>query len=89
MLNYGIDGKLFAPRRIARSIYHYRAGGVAWPEGVELASGVGARVYERGVEIRGELRPIGSQGTAVRLSFQACDDRRCLPPASLLVNASP
>jgi hypothetical protein len=59
---------------------------VSYPDGQSLgaaasaALGVGElSVYEGEVTIHGELRAVG-EGAALLVTYQPCDDRRCLPP---------
>ncbi|MFP3941747.1 MAG: DUF255 domain-containing protein [Thermoanaerobaculia bacterium] len=61
---------------------------VVWPPGDPLAGAPDGEdpvpVHTGAVEITGRLRPEGDDAGLV-LSFQACDDRRCLPPAERVV----
>ena len=58
--------------------------GLRYPEGerVELSYGRdgGLAVYRGTVEIAGELRGTGGEGGGLRLTYQPCDEARCLPP---------
>ena len=45
-------------------------------------------VWEREVELTGDLRPSGSAPPALRLNVQPCDASRCLPPVTIDVAAS-
>jgi uncharacterized protein YyaL (SSP411 family) len=56
-----------------------------YPEGEAISAGEGARVYRGHVRIEGELRPPGTGAPAVQLTYQACDESRCLPPLTRLV----
>ena len=62
--------------------------GLEYPVGreAELGSAGGAvPIYEETVEVLGELRVEGGESASLRVSYQACDDRRCLAPAELVV----
>ena len=55
--------------------------GVAYPTGERLRfafAGDELAVYGGAVEIRGEVRP--GDDTRLLVTYQACDDERCLPP---------
>jgi hypothetical protein len=55
--------------------------GVAYPTGERLRfafAGDELAVYSGAVEIRGEVRP--GDDTRLLVTYQACDDERCLPP---------
>ncbi len=54
---------------------------VEYPDG--RAAEDGSRVYENEIEIGGEARGIEDNEAAIALSYQACDDRRCLPPVEV------
>jgi uncharacterized protein YyaL (SSP411 family) len=56
------------------------------PGDVLLVGGEETRVYSGAVEVAGELA--GPAGSTLRLRFQACDDRRCLPPAEAALPVS-
>jgi hypothetical protein len=58
---------------------------VRYPEGEAVAQGEKARVYRRRVRIEGEVQPPGTGAPAVQLTYQACDETRCLPPVTRLV----
>ena len=45
----------------------------------------GVPVYRGRVSIEGEVEHRGGGAAAVEVTFQACDERRCLPPVSRLV----
>ena len=45
----------------------------------------GAPVYSGRVRIEGEIEHRGGGAAAVELAYQACDERRCLPPVTRLV----
>ncbi|MCP4664645.1 MAG: DUF255 domain-containing protein [bacterium] len=54
-----------------------------YPPGRKLASDFSEdeiTVYDGKVTIHGELRPTGAGETTLRLTYQACDEERCLPP---------
>ncbi|HEX2252908.1 MAG TPA: DUF255 domain-containing protein [Thermoanaerobaculia bacterium] len=53
--------------------------GVRWPDGEPLAEG-GPAVYRGAVAITGEARAVGDGAAALVLTWQPCDDTRCLPP---------
>jgi len=54
---------------------------LGWPEPVSLEEG--AAVYRGAIVVRGEIRCEAGTVPAVQLSFQACDETRCLPPVVL------
>ena len=45
----------------------------------------GAAIYCGRVRIEGEVERRGGGAAAVELAYQACDERRCLPPVTRLV----
>jgi hypothetical protein len=58
---------------------------VRYPEGEVLAPAPGAEalsVYRGRVRIEGELDVAGIEAPSVRLTYQACDSLRCLPPVT-------
>jgi uncharacterized protein YyaL (SSP411 family) len=60
---------------------------VVFPPGETLrVGGEETRVYAGAVEVAGELA--GEAGGTLRLRWQACDDRRCLPPAEAALPVS-
>jgi len=59
--------------------------GLRYPEGQEMSAGERARVYRRRARIEGEVQPPGTGAPAVQLTYQACDESRCLPPVTRLV----
>ncbi len=81
----GVDPGLGRPTGLAGHDLELRE--LALPRGVERRPAPGqppARLYEERVVLRGELRPAGER-PRLELSFQACDERRCLAPASRLL----
>ncbi|MEE8138324.1 MAG: DUF255 domain-containing protein [Thermoanaerobaculia bacterium] len=69
-----VEGEGVALRRL-----EYPAGRTA-----RLGSvGEEVEVYEKSVEVRGELRVEGDGSPTLKVSYQACDDRRCLAPSEL------
>jgi hypothetical protein len=59
--------------------------GVDFPAGEPWAAAPGggeAAVYRGRVEITGELRPTGGEEPALLVTWQPCDDARCLPPVT-------
>ncbi|MEE8526435.1 MAG: DUF255 domain-containing protein, partial [Thermoanaerobaculia bacterium] len=57
---------------------------LVYPEGRELdVEGETARVYEDRAEILGKVREKSGGEPALVLTYQACDDHRCLPPVSV------
>jgi hypothetical protein len=55
---------------------------VRYPSGEGEA---GVPVYRGRVRIEGEVEHRGGGASAVEVTFQACDDSRCLPPVSRVV----
>ena len=55
---------------------------LAYPPPNEAARALELRIYAGELEITGELRA-DSPRAALRLTYQACDDRRCLPAVSV------
>jgi hypothetical protein len=59
---------------------------VRYPEGQLLAqAGETLRVYQGRVRISGEIEAPEVGAPALELTYQACDDRRCLPSVTRLV----
>ena len=61
--------------------------GVAFPAGEPWTAAPGGgevAVYRGRVEITGELRPTGGE-PALLVTWQPCDDARCLPPVTRLL----
>jgi hypothetical protein len=56
---------------------------VRYPPGEDGPGGLG--MYTGRVKIQGEVDHRGGGAAAVEVTFQACDDQRCLPPVSRLV----
>jgi hypothetical protein len=76
------------PSLVATSIEPVLGGlrGVRYPDGEAAGSGgEEVRVYRRVVRIEGEVEQPGGGAPAVQLTYQACDEARCLPPVSRLV----
>jgi hypothetical protein len=64
---------------------------LSYPEGVRLELGLAEgplRAYQGEAVITGELRCEGTE-PKLQVSFQPCDERRCLPEASREVAVSP
>ena len=59
--------------------------GVRYPGGEPLGPGEGTPVYRGRVSLEGEIEPAGGGAPAVELTYQACDDARCLPAITRLV----
>jgi len=60
--------------------------GVRYPAGAPWDGGAGAvPVYAGRVAIEGEVERRGGGAASVELSYQACDDSRCLPPVARIV----
>ena len=57
---------------------------VRYPAGESLGEG-GPAAYHGRIRIAGEIEHRGGGAPAIELSYQACDDVRCLPPVSRLV----
>jgi uncharacterized protein YyaL (SSP411 family) len=67
----GVSGVIGAVRKLV------------YPAGGEL--GGGSVGYEGRVRIEGEIEHRGGGAAAVEVTYQACDDHRCLPPVSRMV----
>jgi hypothetical protein len=63
-----------------------RVRNVRYPEGEAWDGGAGkVPVYRGRVRIQGEIEHRGGGAPAVELTYQACDDARCLPAATRIV----
>jgi hypothetical protein len=65
--------------------------GVAYPEGEPLRAAFSARpvqAYRGRVEITGEVAPARDGGARLILTYQLCDDRRCLPPVTRAIRVA-
>jgi hypothetical protein len=43
------------------------------------------RIYRGRVQIQGEVEPLAGGAPSIELSYQVCDETRCLPPVTRLV----
>jgi hypothetical protein len=60
--------------------------GVRYPAGVPWDGGAGAvPVYAGRAVIEGEIERRGGGAASVEISYQACDEDRCLPPVARIV----
>jgi hypothetical protein len=63
-----------------------RLRGLRYPEGAPFgAPADGVRVYADRVRLEGEIEHKGGGAPSVELTYQACDDSRCLPPITRIV----
>jgi hypothetical protein len=63
-----------------------RVRGLRYPAGSAWNGGVGEPpVYTGRVVIEGEIERRGGGAAGVEVSYQACDDARCLPPVARIV----
>ncbi len=59
---------------------------VRYPAGEAWDGGAGpVPVYRGRVAIEGEIERRGGGASGVEVSYQACDDTRCLPPVTRIV----
>jgi uncharacterized protein YyaL (SSP411 family) len=83
-LNANPAGERLIPTTLAPVLGKLRA--LRYPEGEPFGPPVdGIRVYGGRVRLAGEIEHEGGGAPAVELTYQACDDRRCLPPVTRVV----
>ena len=59
---------------------------VRYPPGEAWDGGAGpAPVYRGRIVIEGEIERLGGGAAGVEVTYQACDDARCLPPVARIV----
>jgi hypothetical protein len=59
---------------------------VRYPAGEAWDGGAGpAPVYRGRIVIEGEIERLGGGAAGVEVTYQACDDARCLPPVARIV----
>ena len=83
---HGVGDEALVPTTLAAGGAELRA--VTYPPGEPWAAEA-VPVYRGSVEITGELRPTGAAGPTLRVTYQVCDDERCLPPVTRRLQAAP
>jgi uncharacterized protein len=83
-LNANPAGDRLIPTTLAPVLGKLRA--LRYPEGEPFGPPSDAiRVYKGAIRLAGEIQHEGGGAPAAELTYQACDDSRCLPPVTRLV----